>query len=249
MRNIITLAFTIKSHAYHSLCLFSRVDILHTSTYLLDLTSPGYEYKNFLRRYRSFDNALWPVHLDAQPLDLALCGFYYLGYRDKVQCATCCKRLFNWKPRNNAAAEHVRHSPKCAYMNSNIFLFHEYLLSLMTNLILPRYAMSVLDMASQFQDLSVREEDTVSNARSLVSIQSSPSNNKQEEEEEREEEEMEEEKDIDDRFGCKVCLSCLISTVFLPCKHMTSCKSCALRLEKCPICRNIIAASIDVIIP
>ena len=36
---------------------------------------------------------------------------------------------------------------------------------------------------------------------------------------------------------CKVCMNSEISVVFLPCRHMITCKLCAANLSKCPICR------------
>ncbi|KAF4530215.1 hypothetical protein B566_EDAN017690, partial [Ephemera danica] len=37
---------------------------------------------------------------------------------------------------------------------------------------------------------------------------------------------------------CKVCLTNAADVLFLPCKHLASCRSCKLHLENCPICRT-----------
>ena len=39
-------------------------------------------------------------------------------------------------------------------------------------------------------------------------------------------------------WECKVCFDAPITCVFLPCKHMVCCGTCAERIEACPICRR-----------
>ncbi len=36
---------------------------------------------------------------------------------------------------------------------------------------------------------------------------------------------------------CRVCMDVEIDTVFLPCRHMLTCHSCAVKLTQCPVCR------------
>ncbi|KAF4529644.1 hypothetical protein B566_EDAN017976 [Ephemera danica] len=37
---------------------------------------------------------------------------------------------------------------------------------------------------------------------------------------------------------CKVCLTNAADVLYLPCKHLASCRSCKVHLDKCPICRS-----------
>ncbi|KAK9873863.1 hypothetical protein WA026_002220 [Henosepilachna vigintioctopunctata] len=41
-----------------------------------------------------------------------------------------------------------------------------------------------------------------------------------------------------DSMLCKICMDSQIDTAFLPCGHVLACNNCALRCEKCPICRS-----------
>jgi hypothetical protein len=40
---------------------------------------------------------------------------------------------------------------------------------------------------------------------------------------------------------CCVCLSSVPEVVFMPCKHMTSCRDCSGKVDQCPLCRAVIA--------
>ena len=47
---------------------------------------------------------------------------------------------------------------------------------------------------------------------------------------------------------CKCCNSRNSSVLFLPCRHLCSCKDCATFLDSCPICRTAKKASIEALI-
>ena len=47
---------------------------------------------------------------------------------------------------------------------------------------------------------------------------------------------------------CKICLTNPCDVIFEPCKHMCCCKSCALEVQQCPMCRGEIAGRTDVFI-
>lgn len=40
-----------------------------------------------------------------------------------------------------------------------------------------------------------------------------------------------------DKSSCKICLINECETIFLPCKHAMTCKSCAMSIRYCPVCR------------
>lgn len=51
-----------------------------------------------------------------------------------------------------------------------------------------------------------------------------------------------------DKPTCNVCLTDDVAIVFLPCGHACSCAGCARKLDKCPICRQPIKATVRVYI-
>ncbi|KAK6240752.1 hypothetical protein QQP08_007811 [Theobroma cacao] len=48
---------------------------------------------------------------------------------------------------------------------------------------------------------------------------------------------------------CKCCNSRNSCVLFLPCRHLSSCKDCAAFLDSCPVCRTAKKASIEALIP
>lgn len=48
------------------------------------------------------------------------------------------------------------------------------------------------------------------------------------------------------QLNCKICLSNKIDTLFLKCRHLVTCKHCANKLKDCPICREVIHATVDI---
>lgn len=68
-------------------------------------------------RLRSFTSKPgWPVDCPVKPHDLSKSGFFYTGDRDKVMCAYCRGRLLNWSPGDSAFGEHMRHFPRCSFL-------------------------------------------------------------------------------------------------------------------------------------
>ena len=61
----------------------------------------------------------WPRHLKQTPELLARAGFYHYGNaqrRDRVKCAYCKGRLYDWKPGDDPWLEHARCFPRCHYV-------------------------------------------------------------------------------------------------------------------------------------
>ena len=47
-----------------------------------------------------------------------------------------------------------------------------------------------------------------------------------------------------DRTLCKICLDREVAVTFLPCGHLVCCSQCAQHIEQCPVCRQVVRASI-----
>ncbi|ELU15701.1 hypothetical protein CAPTEDRAFT_117158, partial [Capitella teleta] len=43
---------------------------------------------------------------------------------------------------------------------------------------------------------------------------------------------------------CKVCLNAEVECIFLPCRHLACCSTCADQLVKCPVCQSEIERSV-----
>ncbi|CAD5118138.1 DgyrCDS6874 [Dimorphilus gyrociliatus] len=65
-------------------------------------------YGNRLKTYSN-----WPIHDIIEPVELAKCGFFYLGEADKVQCYMCKGIIHQWNLGDTATEEHKKHFPNC----------------------------------------------------------------------------------------------------------------------------------------
>lgn len=65
-------------------------------------------------RLKTFDN--WPPDKQPRPLQLAKCGFYYLGSNDSCVCYYCGIGVNEWQPYENPWVEHATFSGKCPYL-------------------------------------------------------------------------------------------------------------------------------------
>ncbi|KAA3468102.1 E3 ubiquitin-protein ligase BOI-like [Gossypium australe] len=54
--------------------------------------------------------------------------------------------------------------------------------------------------------------------------------------------------DEDTRMVCKCCNSRSSCVLFLPCRHLCSCKNCEALLESCPVCKTAKKASIEALV-
>ncbi|CAH1246363.1 BIRC3 [Branchiostoma lanceolatum] len=58
----------------------------------------------------------WPEGTPVRPEVLAKLGFFYLGVRDKVECAFCGGVLHQWEEGDDPKTEHKRHYPHCPFI-------------------------------------------------------------------------------------------------------------------------------------
>ncbi|KAJ2940948.1 hypothetical protein O0L34_g10210 [Tuta absoluta] len=52
-----------------------------------------------------------------------------------------------------------------------------------------------------------------------------------------------------DALACRVCMDSAMDTLFLPCRHVVCCDTCAPRCEKCPLCRGKIEDVMHIFLP
>ncbi|XP_067656649.1 baculoviral IAP repeat-containing protein 7-like [Haliotis asinina] len=75
------------------------------------------DFKKEVNRLTSFSR--WPPNLSQTPEVLARAGFYHVPCKekpDKVRCAYCQGKLYNWKPEDNPWIEHAKCFPSCPYI-------------------------------------------------------------------------------------------------------------------------------------
>ncbi|XP_050447704.1 E3 ubiquitin-protein ligase XIAP-like isoform X1 [Cataglyphis hispanica] len=71
------------------------------------------EYETVSQRLQTFDN--WPLSSIIRPEQLAAAGFYYLQYKDLVECAFCKGILMNWKAGDDPEHAHKLNFPNCDF--------------------------------------------------------------------------------------------------------------------------------------
>lgn len=67
-------------------------------------------------RMRTF--LLWPAEMTQTPSEMALAGFYYMGYRDVTKCFNCGGVLTEWEALDDPWVEHARWFPECTYVRN-----------------------------------------------------------------------------------------------------------------------------------
>ena len=50
----------------------------------------------------------------------------------------------------------------------------------------------------------------------------------------------------EERLTCKICMTNEINAVFLDCGHFVACIDCAIRMDSCPICRDVVKRTIRI---
>ncbi|XP_070170336.1 death-associated inhibitor of apoptosis 2 isoform X2 [Polyergus mexicanus] len=71
------------------------------------------KYETVSQRLQTFDN--WPLISIIRPEQLAAAGFYYLQYKDLVECAFCKGILMNWKAGDDPEHAHKLNFPNCDF--------------------------------------------------------------------------------------------------------------------------------------
>ncbi|XP_078576691.1 uncharacterized protein LOC144862221 [Branchiostoma floridae x Branchiostoma japonicum] len=69
-----------------------------------------------LHRLHTYYGYGWPMDTPVSPEQLAKLGFFYLGVRDKVECAFCGGVLHQWEQGDDPKVEHERHYSHCPYI-------------------------------------------------------------------------------------------------------------------------------------
>ena len=208
-------------------------------------------YDDRLKTFSSWQGCISPV-------DMANAGFFHIGIQDVVKCYFCGKALHNWLPHDIPLNEHKLYFPKCGflqllthvqkinildtcepinypknykYMNheivKTILQMNIYDINYIKHVLFNRLSHSNMynNIASFLKDLMKFEHET--NSIEIIQLR-------------------QERKALIDEQLCRVCLNDKRCILFMPCRHLLTCKKCSKKLKACPVCREQIYATIFV---
>lgn len=190
------------------------------------------DYSKLQVRLDSFRESLDTVEWNVPVTSLALSNFHFcgggrsFGYLDLVCCSECGVRLSNWKQGEHPMYEHFKHSPTCSFMKEKV-------LKLLNGVYL----------SSEFNYLGKQLGYPDSIVEKVLSENSDDLNIWQFMDKVKENTPKEE---CSEDMLCKICVSKPIKEVFIPCRHLIACESCAEKTGKCYICSQNIEATVTV---
>ncbi|XP_053486920.1 E3 ubiquitin-protein ligase XIAP isoform X2 [Ictalurus furcatus] len=188
--------------------------------------------ESFEERLESFRDRVHPIN----PERLARAGFSSIGDRDCVVCFKCGGRLKNWQPDEDPWEEHAKHYPGCSFLLAE--KGQEFINSVQlrtpgrssSNGFFSRERASNVLQSESREDYSTVEDLVVDITVGVFDSDSDMCRDTLNEDPLKKLEKLQREK------LCKVCMDSDIAIVFIPCKHLVTCKKCSEPLCKCPIC-------------
>ena len=179
------------------------------------------KYKSYNKRLSTFFERFWPVSLNQDNFKMAEAGFFYSGFGDIVICAFCGLTLNKWLPNDDPITEHRKFNQDCKFLR----LFQDK--NSNTNEINLK-SIKLFISASLFY---LRKN--LDYYRNIVYFYFHEKILKRR---------------IYNRFIniCKICFGAESNILVLPCRHVSTCLSCTLCTEICPICRCEIISTIKI---
>lgn len=187
------------------------------------ILKPKYpEYAVEINRIESYKQA--PSIIKMKALELSDAGFYYTNIDDQVSCFHCGGGFKDWADNDDAWQLHAEFYGKCAYLN------------LMKDSAFIEKAAKLREMIYSKAECCPAQADQKID-EIVKQPQNSSKNPTAEEAEEKE----------DSRL-CKICFNNEVSMIYLPCRHIVTCKKCTASLLKpqCPACRQPIESVLKV---
>ena len=83
-------------------------------------TTSTVDYKLTDNRTASFNNN-WLSTFPVGVPELVAAGLYYVGPGDRVQCAWCHGRLYQWEEGDSPFGEHAKHFPQCSFVKETMY--------------------------------------------------------------------------------------------------------------------------------
>lgn len=174
------------------------------------------EYANIAARFESYAKRNWPRMMRNKIKPLCEAGFYYTGQGDSVLCFHCGGGLQSWNEEDDPWIEHAKHFSKCYFLH------------------LIKGEKFVAEAVKSRNDSTViGENNEVTTEMQLPNSGDTKS----------------ESSDDDNRSTCIICCQEKNNILFLPCRHLVVCGTCSSSLipgNYCPMCRQMIKATIRV---
>lgn len=177
---------------------------------------------DYFSRYATFCSWRCPDKLKAEKF--ASAGFVFTGYGDAVGCPDCDTELFDWPSYLNPLEEHRRQSPDCCYVR---FRRHKYVGKALKK----NYSLDTI--------FKIYKEMYVGGLDKTTFFERLASEKKKEEDKDGECDDVSNPDPV-----CKICLSFNADVVYLPCKHLVTCRKCEGKCKRCPVCRRIIGCAL-----
>lgn len=204
------------------------------------------KYRTLEARIRSFEERGWPISMPQRPAELAEAGFYYTGTGDFVLCFACDGGLKKWRPDDDPWTEHARWFDECEYLLDR--KSPEFIRSakasdrdddeppsteLAPRSIEPPFldvAVSVAESGGQGDDARERESKLATWPRDRDDDEDMRPTST--------DDLLADYERLKEERSCRVCLDGDRTVVFLPCRHLATCPSCAAVVKTCPVCRS-----------
>lgn len=176
------------------------------------------KYISLKGRLNTFSN--WPRRKIIEPGLLASAGFYYTGKSDIVVCFACGVKLCNWEQGDDPYIQHARWNPNCPNIldkKGHAFIKKHQIARPKTcqENTMKRDFTSVIQEHRQCLvgngDNGIRRGEDSPNAQNGTSEGS-------------------------ERVLCKLCSSAKRNILFIPCRHVVVCETCACIVPKCLAC-------------
>jgi hypothetical protein len=227
---------------------------------------PSLDMKVEENRLATFSHENWSAEIPVKPLALAQAGFYYIGPQDRVICAFCRGKVYNWVPGDSPVGEHTRLFPNCTFVQelnkkplaklqskeAKVLAgmgYHETTIQKAYNeldhqgVTEPRVD-QLLEVIYGFEDRGELHGATTSSALCSTRRTTTTKSLKNGETSADVKVILSENEQLKASNTCKVCLEKEVHAVFLPCGHLVCCMACSEKVEKCPLCRTNILGSV-----
>jgi hypothetical protein len=182
----------------------------------------------------------WYDDLPVTAAALAKAGFYYIGPHDRVQCAFCKEKMYNWVQDDIPIDEHRRHFPDCPFVQ---LMENENPPPVNNDDKKARLEKSGVDCSGKNTQGVVAAAECSATTISSSSTTTLPKSVKLENNDEITTEEgylkiKRENELLKSALICNICMIEKVMYTFLPCGHLCTCLSCGEQVSHCPLCRT-----------